>query len=163
MNACMIDAIEEYRVSLGHYDGGGGDPLVVFHASPSGTVQSPWQPHDQSTSSMISFCAATNVSSGHIPSGCWGQPLMLVSGVTPSLMMIRICSPGVDEHWRTVQIAMLGIEGVWGREDVRWNWMLVENGASWEALKDCLAGIWSHGSGPDAARLVRFRVVMTTF
>ena len=41
MNACMIDAIEEYRVSLGHYDGGGGDPLVVFHASPSGTVQSP--------------------------------------------------------------------------------------------------------------------------
>jgi hypothetical protein len=39
--------------------------------------------------------------------------------------------------------------------------MLLENAASCEALKDCLAGIWSYGSEPEAAKLLRFRAVMT--
>ena len=70
----------------------------MFQAGPCGTCQSPWQPHSQSVSLMISFCAATKVSTGHIPS-CWsGQPLIPVNGTTPSFMMTLICGSGMDEH-----------------------------------------------------------------
>jgi hypothetical protein len=88
---------------------------------------------------------------------------MLVSGVTPSLMMIRICSPGTDVHCRTDQVAILVVGRSWELEDIRWNWTLVENGASCETLKDWLAGMWSYGSGPEAAKLVRLRAVITIF
>jgi hypothetical protein len=40
--------------------------------------------------------------------------------------------------------------------------MLLENPASCDTLKDCLGGMWSYGSGPEAARVVRFKAVMTS-
>ena len=39
--------------------------------------------------------------------------------------------------------------------------MFVANGANWEAMKERLAGMWSEGRGPFAAKFERFRAVMT--
>lgn len=79
----------------------GESPVVVFHAVPGGTVQSPKQSYSQSVSAMICFCALTNSSTGHIPSFCVGQPRMPVSGTTPSLMTMRICGSATFEQEST--------------------------------------------------------------
>jgi hypothetical protein len=79
----------------------GESPVRVSHSVPGGTVQLPWQSYTQSVFLMISFWAVTNVSTGHMPSFCLGQPRIPVSGATPSLMMIRICGPGNEVHSKT--------------------------------------------------------------
>ena len=38
--------------------------------------------------------------------------------------------------------------GISQYSDVRWNWTLVEKGASCETLKDWFSGMWSYGNGP---------------
>lgn len=72
------------------------------------------------------------MSTGHIPSFCLGQPRIPVSGATASLMMIRIWGPGNEVHSKTD-----GREVRKGLSDeqyvivhIRWNWILVANGAS---------------------------------
>lgn len=108
--------------------GAGGSPVVVFHAVPGGTCQSPWHAQFQSVFAMISRCAATNVGTGHLPSLSSGHPRMPVSGATPSLMMTRICgsgwasqeSTGAGVDWRSVVggrvLARLTLELDVGRE-----------------------------------------------
>lgn len=112
---------------------------------------------------IISFWAATNVSTGHIPSFCLGQPRIPVSGATASLIMTRIWGPGNEVHSKT--------DGREVRKDlsdeqyvivyIRWNWILVANGASSADLNVRSWGIWVYGRGPDSAKLVKFSAVIT--
>lgn len=39
--------------------------------------------------------------------------------------------------------------------------MFVANGASSDTLNDRFSGMWSYGSGPVAAKVVKFNAVMT--
>jgi hypothetical protein len=48
-------------------------------------------------------------------------------------------------------------------ENVLWNCMLVAKGASSADRNERLGGIWSHGKGPEAAKLVKFRAVITVW
>ena len=59
-----------------------------------------------------------------------------------------------DQHKHPAAIASID-------QNVRWNWILVANGASCEATNFRFGGIWSAGKGPSAAKLDRLRAVMT--
>jgi hypothetical protein len=63
---------------------------------------------------------------------------------------------GTREHWRRVSTLPRDYE-----RNLRWNWTLVANGARSDTLNDRCAGMWSAGSGPDAASVVRFSAVRT--
>lgn len=120
----------------------GASPVVVFHPVPGKTSQSPKHPHSQSVSLIIFFCDLTNVSTGHKPSLFSGQPSIPVRGDTPSLMMIRIWSPGVESHESTAKKGQV----IRNEENAvlnysRWNCMLVPNGANWLATKLFFLGI----------------------
>lgn len=139
----------------------GGAPVVVFHAVPGGTSQSPRHAHAQSVSPIISRIAATNTGSGHAPSALSTHPRMPVSGTTPSFTITRICVSGVELHESTRGRVSVSGEEEGEIRSVRWNWTLVAKGARCAVRNARLCGMWVAGSGPSFAKLVKFSAVST--
>ena len=143
-----------------YYNRFGGSPVVVFHSSPGGTSQSPLQSQSQSVFLIFSRIASTNVSTGHMPSFCSGQPLIPVKGATPSLIMMRIWGPGKDVHSRTRTVQ--NQRGRWERDsDSRWNCTFAAKGESSDVRNLRSLGMCVYGNGPCSAKLVKSSAVMT--
>lgn len=99
--------------------GSGASPVVVFHAEPAGTCQSPRHAQFQSVLPIISRWASTKVDTAHLPSLSSGHPRMPVRGATPSLMMTRICCSGRFSQDNTTgrRQLLLGETGTRGKKN----------------------------------------------